>query len=183
MYVSINNIVFHRPLNFFKEYHGEKNCDSLCPALFNDVRRKKSPVKTDELIGLIRQRRSIRVFLDVPLTENEKIMISEVAQHAPSSCNRQAVDLIFVADPELKQFVASTIAGGKQFLHNAPCIIVFVSAQEIIDFLQIVRLRLLTLLRQFKIFIFFVKQWTWAVIEGHIPVLAIFTLKIRSENL
>lgn len=76
---------------------------------------------------LLRQRRSRRIFIDTPLTQKEKIAICEAAQTAPSSCNRQSLSLIFVEEPGLKAFIASTIPGGHQFFANAPCIVVMLS--------------------------------------------------------
>ena len=65
--------------------------------------------------------------MDISLTDDEKYIITEAAQYAPSSCNRQTLDLIFVEDSELKRFVSSTIPGGYQFFHKAPCILVLTS--------------------------------------------------------
>ena len=99
----------------------------LCPMLINEANRQKSPVATEDLIKLMRQRRSRRIFIDAPLTDAEKIAICQAAQSVPSSCNRQTLYLIFVEEPELKEFVASTIPGGRQFFSQAPCILLLIS--------------------------------------------------------
>ena len=110
-----------------REYKEKRSKETFCPILIDNITSPKSLINTDSLMMLIRQRRSRRIFLDVPLTDLEKNNITEAAQYAPSSCNRQTLDLIFVEDPELKQFVSSTIPGGYQFFHKAPCIMVLTS--------------------------------------------------------
>ena len=105
----------------------QQNSSVLCPMLINNAGRKQSPVTTENLTRLIRQRRSRRVFINTPLTNSEKAAICEAAQYGPSSCNRQTLYLIFVEDAELKEFVASTIPGGCQFFSQAPCILLLIS--------------------------------------------------------
>jgi len=105
----------------------QQNASVLCPMLINNTARKQPPVTTENLMSLIRQRRSRRVFIDTPLTDSEKAAICQAAQYAPSSCNRQTLYLIFVEDRELKEFVASTIPGGCQFFSQAPCILLLIS--------------------------------------------------------
>ena len=105
----------------------EQNSPSLCPMLLNKASRQQSSVSTEDLMKLMLQRRSRRIFVDTPLTDAEKTAICQVAQSAPSSCNRQTLYLIFVEEPELKKFVASTIPGGCQFFYKAPCILLLIS--------------------------------------------------------
>ena len=55
------------------------------------------------LLDLIKQRKSVRRFLDRPV-EREKIMMClEAARVAPSACNSQPWKFIVVDDPELKK--------------------------------------------------------------------------------
>jgi len=110
-----------------QEYKTKQNASVLCPMLINNTARKKPPVTTENLMSLIRQRRSRRIFLDTPLTDSEKAAICQAAQYAPSSCNRQTLYLIFVEERQLKEFVASTIPGGCQFFSQAPCILLLIS--------------------------------------------------------
>jgi nitroreductase len=112
-----------------KEYHSGclPNSNSCCPMLEKQVDRKTSPVSSKSLMTLLRQRRSRRIFIDEALTEEEKEIICEAAQLAPSSCNRQTISLIFIEEKELKKIIASTIPGGHQFFANAPSLLVFVS--------------------------------------------------------
>lgn len=109
------------------EYKAGANSSCLCPMLINEANRQESPVATEDLMELMRQRRSRRIFIDVPLTDSEKVAICRAAQYAPSSCNRQSLYLVFVEDRELKEFVASTIPGGCQFFSQAPCILLLIS--------------------------------------------------------
>jgi len=105
----------------------QHNSSALCPMLTNNIERKKSPVTTDNLMNLIRQRRSRRIFEDIPLTDAQKSQLCQAAQYAPSSCNRQTLYLIFIEEKQLKEFVASTIPGGCQFFSKAPCILLLIS--------------------------------------------------------
>ncbi len=105
----------------------QQNASVFCPMLINNTAREQPSVTTENLMSLIRQRRSRRIFIDTPLTDAEKAAICQVAQSAPSSCNRQTLYLIFVEDSELKKFVASTIPGGCQFFCKAPCILLLIS--------------------------------------------------------
>ncbi len=98
-----------------------------CPMLMNKANRQKSPVSAEDLMELMRQRRSRRIFVDTPLTDAEKNAICQAALAAPSSCNRQTLYLIFVEEPDLKEFVTSTIPGGRQFFSMAPCILLIIS--------------------------------------------------------
>lgn len=98
-----------------------------CPMLMNKAKRQKSPVAAEDLMELMQQRRSRRIFVDTPLTDAEKTAICQAALAAPSSCNRQTLYLIFVEEPKLKEFVSSTIPGGYQFFAHAPCILLLIS--------------------------------------------------------
>jgi nitroreductase len=113
-------------LNEYKAGAGQ-DLSCLCPMLMNKASRQKSPVAAEDLMALMQQRRSRRIFTDTPLTNDEKSAICRAALTAPSSCNRQPLHLIFVEDTELKRFVASTIPGGYQFFSQAPCILLIIS--------------------------------------------------------
>ena len=111
-----------------REYKNRGNNERFhCPLLKNGTRRKPQALETKQVLNLMKQRRSRRIFENLPLTDEDKETITAAAQLAPSSCNRQTIDLIFVEDKKLKSFIASTIPGGFQFFDRAPCIIVFVS--------------------------------------------------------
>jgi nitroreductase len=100
----------------------------FCPMLINKAIRGQSAVAAEDLMKLMQQRRSRRIFVDTLLTTDaEKSAICQAALAAPSSCNRQTLYLIFVEEPELKEFVASTIPGGHQFFSKAPCILLIIS--------------------------------------------------------
>jgi nitroreductase len=100
---------------------------AICPMLKNNAVRGQPPVSAEKLMELLRHRRSRRAFISEPLTKDEKIAICNAAQYAPSSCNRQTINLLFVEEPQLKEFVASTVPGGYQFFSKAPCILLLIS--------------------------------------------------------
>jgi len=109
------------------EYHAMGTGAVGCRLMNENVRAPAPAVDTAALMRLIRSRRTKRFWLNEPLTDDERARIAEAAQWTPSSCNRQTFDLIFVEEPELKSFVASTIGGGFQFFNDAPSIVVLVS--------------------------------------------------------
>ncbi len=106
------------------EYHQHER---FCPVLAGGAKRRPSRLSPADVLQLIKARRSRRIFLDTPLTAEEKRLLTEAAQYAPSSCNRQTLELVFVEDPELKAFVSKSIPGGHQFFHKAPCVIIMLS--------------------------------------------------------
>ncbi|MBE3140219.1 MAG: nitroreductase family protein, partial [Thermoplasmata archaeon] len=110
-----------------EEFYAGADHEVRCPLLIKGAKRSNPSMDTDNLMKLIRSRRSRRIFNDMPLTEEERDKITEAAQWTPSTCNRQSLHLIFIEDPELKSFVASTVPGGHQFFPNAPCIIIMVA--------------------------------------------------------
>ncbi len=83
------------------------------------------------LLELIKQRKSVRRFLDRPV-EREKIsMCLEAARAAPSACNSQPWRFIVVDDPELKKRLCERAFRGVYFINTfckqAPVIVVIVS--------------------------------------------------------
>lgn len=77
-----------------------------------------------QLNEAIKNRRSIRKWQDkkVPKRVIEKLV--EAAAWAPSSCNRQAVKILVVAESESKKFLGKSIAGAVGFAEKAPLVLV-----------------------------------------------------------
>lgn len=109
-----------------REFHEGTGVECLCQSIIKGARRSALTMNDADLMSLLEKRRMRRNFLNVPLAQKERMKISKAAQWAPSSCNRQPLELIFVERAELKAFIASTIPGGRQFFNDAPCIIIFV---------------------------------------------------------
>ena len=83
------------------------------------------------LLDVIRQRKSVRDFVDRPV-EREKIMMClEAARLAPSACNSQPWKFIVVDDKQLKNRLCKAAFGGiyliNSFCKRAPVIVVVVS--------------------------------------------------------
>ena len=86
------------------------------------------------LLDLIRQRKSVREFLDKPV-EREKIeMCLEAARLAPSESNSQPWRFIVVDDKELKDRLCDAAFGGLYFINNfcktAPVIVAVISEKS-----------------------------------------------------
>ena len=86
------------------------------------------------LLDLIRQRKSVREFLDKPV-EREKIeMCLEAARLAPSESNSQPWRFIVVDDKELKDRLCDAAFGGLYFINSfcktAPVIVAVISEKS-----------------------------------------------------
>jgi len=82
------------------------------------------------MISLLRQRRSIRQFLDQPI-EAEKIeILKEAALRAPSSRNRNPWEFYFITDPNLLDRLSRAKPRGSAFLNRAPLGIVVVGMPQ-----------------------------------------------------
>jgi len=110
-----------------EEYTNKDGENVLCPMLTSGKKRILPRITPVELMELLKQRRSRRVFENNLLTEEERVKLSEAVQQAPSACNRQTLEVIFIEDPNLKELVSSTLKGGYQFFHKAPAIMIILS--------------------------------------------------------
>jgi len=78
----------------------------------------------DELLNLIRTRRSVRRFKREDINDCIITKIIEAASWAPSSCNRQPCRFIIIKDRNLKKKIGSSLVGAVGFASNATIIIV-----------------------------------------------------------
>jgi nitroreductase len=83
----------------------------VCPLATSGAKRRPAPVAAADLLDLMRQRRSRRLFAPGPLTREEKVALAEAASSAPSTCNRQTLQFLFVENEAEKVLLASTTAG------------------------------------------------------------------------
>ena len=86
------------------------------------------------LIDILKQRKSVRDFIDKPV-EREKVMVClEAARIAPSACNSQPWKFIVVNDTQLKSKLCSAAFSGiylsNSFCKKAPVIVVVVSEKS-----------------------------------------------------
>lgn len=77
----------------------------------------------DELLTLIKERRSIRHWKDEGITRKEIIKLIDAARWAPSSCNRQTWHFIVIEDKDMISKITKTIRGGDPFFAKAPALI------------------------------------------------------------
>jgi len=105
-----------------KSFGGQ--CPNIISGKTDDI---VTDIKTQKLLKLMRNRRSRRLFLDIPLSASEKKVIIEAALQAPSSCNRQTLHFLFIEDRSIKALIAKTVPGGKEFFESAPTLLVILS--------------------------------------------------------
>jgi nitroreductase len=64
----------------------------------------------DELLELIKSRRSIRNFTDEPISDEDLLRIIDAARYAPSNTNRQPWKFIIIKNDSVKNKIAETVA-------------------------------------------------------------------------
>ncbi len=83
------------------------------------------------LLELIKQRKSVRRFLDTPVEREKVMMCLEAARAAPSACNSQPWRFIVVDEPELRKRLCERAFRGiysiNTFCKTAPVIVVIIS--------------------------------------------------------
>jgi nitroreductase len=82
-------------------------------------------VKPQELLDLIKERRSIRCFSEKSIPDEEINLILQAGRWTPSASNRQAWKFIVVKKEALKEKLAKTAIYGK-FVREAPLLIAIV---------------------------------------------------------
>ena len=87
-------------------------------------------IKQEELLEIIKSRRSIRSFQDKEIPEENIEMILEAARWTPSASNKQPWEFIVIKDKEFKLKVAKTAAYGR-FMKEAPVLIAIIGKPRI----------------------------------------------------
>lgn len=85
-------------------------------------RIKKSTVTFEDFVKLSQQRRSVRWFLQKPVSRELIDKAVEMAAQAPCACNRQPFFFRFFDDPEIVAQLALLPMGTSGFHHNIPVI-------------------------------------------------------------
>jgi len=80
-----------------------------------------------QVLDVIRSRRSIRAYADMPVEQAKTDRILEAARLAPSAANRQAWRFIVVTDRQRRRALAAA-AMGQDFVAEAPLVIVACAA-------------------------------------------------------
>ena len=78
----------------------------------------------NEIIHQLKERKSVRVFADKPITPEEVTAILEAAVNAPTAGNQQLYTIIHVTDPQLKAQLAES-CDHQPFIATAPLVLVF----------------------------------------------------------
>jgi len=84
----------------------------------------------NEVIELLLRRRSIRSFLNKPIDMNLIKDLIRVANHAPSSMNREPWKFIVITDPSIKERL-SKLHDGARHLAKAPVAIAVVAEPDV----------------------------------------------------
>jgi len=78
----------------------------------------------NQVIQQLKERKSVRVFTDRQITEEERSAILEAAVNAPTAGNQQLYTIIHVTDPQLKAKLAES-CDHQPFIAKAPLVLVF----------------------------------------------------------
>lgn len=81
-------------------------------------------MKVNEVLTQLRQRKSVRVFTQEPVTPEEKRTILEAAVHAPTAGCQQLYTILDITDPALKARLADT-CDHQPFIAQAPVVLIF----------------------------------------------------------
>ena len=76
------------------------------------------------VIAQLKERKSVRVFTDRPITDKEAAAILEAAVHAPTAGNQQLYTILRVTDTKLKEALAES-CDHQSFIAKAPLILIF----------------------------------------------------------
>ena len=85
----------------------------------------KPVFKYNELLSLIKSRRSNRQFLEKPVEINILERLAEIVNWAPSSCNRQPIKLFATNSPAVAKECLKQCKGGTGFSEFIPCFVAF----------------------------------------------------------
>ena len=86
-------------------------------------------MKQNETIRQLLDRRSVRVFQDVPVTEEEKESILLAACCAPTAGNQQLYSILDITDREIKNRLA-VLCDDQPFIASAPLVLIFAADQQ-----------------------------------------------------
>ena len=78
----------------------------------------------NQVIEQLKERKSVRVFTDKPITPEEVSAILEAAVNAPTAGNQQLYTIINVTDPQLRAQLAES-CDHQPFIATAPLVLVF----------------------------------------------------------
>lgn len=80
----------------------------------------------NEILSSLRERKSVRIFTDEPVTPDERAAIIESAFQAPTAGNQQLYTVLDITDPELKRTLA-VLCDDQPFIADAPLCLVFLA--------------------------------------------------------
>jgi len=83
-----------------------------------------------DVMKAIKERRSIRVFKDIPVDEGKLERILEAARWAPSACNEQAWEFVVVRESSMKQRLVQE-AGAVPFTRKCPVLVYVLYREDI----------------------------------------------------
>jgi len=85
-----------------------------------------SPVDYQAILELAKRRKSVRWYLPKPVRRELIDRAIEVANLAPSACNRQPFEFLVLDDPATVRELASLPMGAHGFAHNIPVLVIVV---------------------------------------------------------
>ena len=79
--------------------------------------------KQQQLIAIMSERHSNRIFSDAPLEKQKIDALIDVVEKAPSSCDRKAISVKVITDKDQKALLGGLLVGGVGWIHRAPAIL------------------------------------------------------------
>lgn len=89
---------------------------------YQDRYIKHQARKKKQLVKLIKQRHSTRIFSDKPVEDTKIEKLIDSLQYAPSSCDRHGVYPVIITERNDKSLLGGILVGGVGWVHRAPVI-------------------------------------------------------------
>lgn len=83
--------------------------------------------KKDVLVQIMKERHSNRMFSDERVEQEHIDALLDAKEFAPSSCDRQAVQITVVDDRDKKALLGGILVGGVGWIHRAPVILLLIA--------------------------------------------------------
>lgn len=82
--------------------------------------------RMNEVLRQLKERKSVRVFTEQPISKEDKRAILEAAMDAPTAGNQQLYTILDITDEELKETLSKT-CDNQPFIAKAPMVLVFLA--------------------------------------------------------
>ncbi len=120
--ITVPDPTVDRAREVFQAVQGIETTGSVRPYEHGDL--PETDITYDQLLTLAQRRRSVRWFLDKPVSRDLVDKALLVARQSPSACNRLPYEFLVFDDPDLVRRVGSIPFGAAGYHHQIPTLVV-----------------------------------------------------------